>query len=180
MKDTLLDLTKSAGADNLKERAHGHAAAREPEGNPIPIAFMECWDDQLDMIAIDPAYMRDPETKENLLVFLRTHIRRNRAQAVCLMCPVWMARTTQAPGADKIDMDAIRDRLPKNLADAPGATEFLMIWHVTQFKREIWNAPITRHEDGPPTLGEWVQPYTDFNLGDRFGARLQQSVIAVA
>lgn len=185
--DTItLDAVKAVVAERLAELAHGHAAAREPEGNPLPLAMMDTWEGGFAFIMIDPAYMRSAETKENLIVFLRKFIRQHRAQCVCLMSPVWRALAKTRPaGESKEEMmaagAAARRGLPANLADAPGVEEYIMLWHATQFVREIWSAPLIRHEDGPPTLGAWSLGFGGAEVAhDRFSERLQQSIIAVA
>lgn len=184
-------LMQAMVADRLADCPPGLDQAHVREGSPLPCAVLETWEGGLHVVLVDPDYFENVETKENLLVKLRGHIREHRATAIALMCPVW---ANLAPMPAGLDVDAIRkldppeqlqlaDRVRKaqgltgSLADLPDSREMLCVWSVSQFHREITMAQIDRTEEAAPTL----QPWAPLPCGaDRFSLRLQQSLIAIA
>lgn len=154
-----------------------------PEGNPMAQAMMLTWEGAFHVVLIHNDYFSCTEAKENLVVFLRSHIRQHRAQAVALMIPMFGVETVaddddeprdlRDPGA--LDQP---DGLPDYLGQHPQSVEVLSIWACSQFRSATFHARIRRSEDQPPTLGPWgeIPPLRT----DRFAERLQQSIIAVA
>jgi hypothetical protein len=59
------------------------------------------------------------------------------------------------------------DELPKP-SEHPQRKEALVLTHVTKSSAKMYVAEIHRHQDGPPTLGEWGKPTSGLAVRGRF------------
>lgn len=171
---------KALCASQLADLPAGVDMGHKADGDLNAFALMLTWENGLDVVMIHNSYFENTTTKDNLIVMLRQHIRRNRAQAIALMSPCWMLQRAvskeEAAQMERGDL-ARPDGLPDNLGDHPEAMEFLALWVCSQFRREVYCASVHRTETAPPTLGEWTQ---STKTVDRFSVDLQQSIIAVS
>ena len=119
----------------------------KPDDDWTPVAFMETPDGQVSM-PLAP-YMGTPADKEILTgLLLPAAITEMKASRIVMVLSVWVGK---AETKEEIESEHF---VPPS--QQPGRLEKVMI---TEYTREgitrMSSALITRHEDAPPTLGEW-------------------------
>jgi hypothetical protein len=136
------------------------AVFTEPDDDWTPVAFLET-KAGLTTVPLAP-YMGSPREKDILAdLLLPTLIRDSQATRVVMILSVWVGTA-----ASQEEMDS-PDWLPPS--QQPDRTEkVLLIEYTRDGVGRQSSARIIRHDDSPPTLGEWEEPMGQLRMEGRF------------
>lgn len=147
LRDVVQQQTKAIGDEFTEPNDDWFQAAFFVTGNDIktvglpPMVFASSFTKDLFGKEILPGMIRDLQ-----------------ADAYALLNNTWMVEIKKE--------DAERDGLPSgSLEHVEGRKEMLWLTVADKHNHEAWKAEITRHESGPPTLGEWEKCDYDFIEG---------------
>ena len=122
----------------------------QPDDDWQPIAFVCDTQGQTTALMLDPEMFR-PGRKEVMFAFLSEEMRRLGADRVGFVISTWMAK---APTKDP--EEAMRwAETAGPPSEQPDREEGLVISWGDVTGDHLSMAEITRHPDGPPTLGDW-------------------------
>jgi hypothetical protein len=129
---------------------------KEPDDDWEPAAFLLRADDSLMVIGIDPHYLRNHLTKDLLFEErLPEVIRKERAQHLAVLTSAWTVKMDDPDLTPEKAQEIIAWCGEHGVGNHPLATEALMMNIHSVEGHEFWTADILRHDDAPPTLGQW-------------------------
>lgn len=174
-------------ANLLHVAARGSAdvlAHLPPKADPLPMGLILGWDSQnptVEVMEIDPRFLRDGDAKQELAAGLRDMILRRRAMeqetyAIALVMPAWMKAVPNQGELHRLSHDG--------LSNEPEKTEVVIVDIIWQDGQRYLCRQIERSENGiePPKFGdEW----RDLSAGaamafNRFWHVIAPSLAAVA
>jgi len=119
----------------------------EPDEDLMPVAFVLDGEGTLAIVSIDPRFMATPATKEMLAQqVLPDVIRKHNGIAAAFVSAAWMATY------ERNDRNIHKQVPPK---ERPDRKEVVLFTAATALEVKSYSADIERHEDAPPTLGDW-------------------------
>src|SRR4051794_38231242 len=118
----------------------------EPDEDWLPTMVVLTAEDKLGLVGIDPEFLSNQLTKQVLAEqIIPSVLREQHAVAASFISSAWMAQ------GDAMGMMKLRP------AQHPDRQECVMLTVATAFEARSMTALIIRHEDKPPTLGEWSE-----------------------
>lgn len=133
----------------------------EPDDDWFPVAHVLTKKGERFVLAIDLDFMQNEATKGRLVKNLTDFIRKKKVTHFTLVLSTWIVKADRKPGID-LDTQAEEVGLP---SQHPDREEMLL---VTSFDADTFItgfALIERHDDAPPTLGEFERMPDDAMSG---------------
>lgn len=128
----------------------------KPDDDWVPIAFMEGPEGQATFPIAD--FMDNDHSKDLLTEFILPQvIKEFRAHTLVMIISAWQGRNLE-PGTDPMDR-------PRPSEDPERKEILMLIEYTREGVQRHTVADIIRHEDSPPTLGEWDDWGDDAHLG---------------
>jgi hypothetical protein len=139
--ETLTEMSKDA-IESIAE------TFEEPDADWLPTMLVMTREETFNLVGIDPEFMASPTTKAILAEqVIPGVLREQNAIAAAFVSSAWMGTY------DNTKM-GIGDKHLRP-SQQPDRQEVVMLTLATALEAKSLTAPIIRHEDGPPTLGEW-------------------------
>ena len=119
----------------------------DPDDDWAPMAMVSRADGTLLAVGIDPRFMANDGRKDMLAEeMLPAILREQEATAIVLLTSTWYV--------DQSRRDAAEHGFRRPSQD-PNRKEAVTLMGLSLTEQALWMADIERHEDAPPTLGEW-------------------------
>lgn len=141
----------------------------------LPVAHLYGPDGPMIMV-IDPQWMQSEKTKNALLhEVLAPAIVRSGAKEAALVLAVWAIKLSK----DNHNPEEFRKQVEEAQRVGISANKFRKEMVIVEVMNEsdyrIWSADIVRHDDSPPTVGEWEE-WEGTKVAGRFAEPLQAAL----
>jgi hypothetical protein len=127
----------------------------EPDDDWMFVCMGRTEDDGV-VIGVDPSAFQTEETKDQLPQLLANLAQRQGFVAYGMVISMWYVVLDKRDSPEEFDsLERDRSWTGPRPSEHPKRKEGVLIVGVDRFGDEAYTADIIRHDDAPPTLGEW-------------------------